>query len=160
MAGTASCIGETLSFSPSTNPLTDDSTTGPTGHVAKEPIAGGNAAVAPTASCPIDERGAHVTNGRNSSKRPLFSSSEDEDDEQHEVRGKGKGRLTRPPTPEPYPHSRPMSRHASPSYPDRERSPERPTEPKTPDASEDEDRLTKETPCTRTLSETQRFRAR
>ena len=146
MVDAASCTGETLSLSPSTNPtLTDDSTSCPGKHLAKESSVGGNAAMTPAASCPIDVRGTHVKSSRSSSKRPLFSSSEDEEDEaRFEVRGKGKGRLTRPPTPKPYHHPRPTSRHASPSTPDRERSPKRPIEPKTPEASEDEDRLKKE----------------
>jgi len=58
MADTVSCTGETLSFSPSTNPtLTDDSVSGTGKYLAKEHVAGGNAAAASAASCPIEERG-------------------------------------------------------------------------------------------------------
>ena len=58
MTDAVSATGETLSFSPSTNPtLTDDSVANIGKHMnAAESVAGGNAAAAPAASCPIDER--------------------------------------------------------------------------------------------------------
>ena len=80
MADAVTCTGETLSFSPSTtNPtLTDDSVSASiTGkyNAVTERVAGGNAAAAPAASCPIDERKGNMGGPRPSSKRPaLFPS--------------------------------------------------------------------------------------
>ena len=99
MADAVSCAGETLSFSPSTNPtLTDDSASGTGKYLAKGYAAGGNAAAAPAASCPIEERGIPEKGRRPSSKRLALSDSSDEEEEEHlEARGKGQGRLTRLP---------------------------------------------------------------
>ena len=136
MADAVSCTGETLSFSPSTtNPtLTDDSVsasiTGKYNAVA-ERVAGGNAAAAPAASCPIDERKGSMGGPRPSSKRPaLFpSSSSEEEEERLEARGKGRGRLTRLPGPKPPARSCPTSRLSSPAALARA-DPPRPLEPK------------------------------
>ena len=75
---TQSCTGETLSWSPSANPLTDDSACGLTKHEpAGKPI-GGNAVGALAASCPIDPHVAPPVSGKHTRDRPLFSSSEEE----------------------------------------------------------------------------------
>jgi len=72
MTDAVSVTGETLSFSPSTNPtLTDDSVTIAGKHMsAVEGVAGGNAAAPPAASCPIDDRSGGRKSPRPSSKRP------------------------------------------------------------------------------------------
>ena len=139
MADTVSCTGETLSFSPSTNPtLTDDSVSGTGKYLAKEHVVGGNAAAAPAASCPIEERRIPEKGRRPSSKRPaLFSSSDEEDEDHLEARGKGKGRLTRLPGTKPKTNSCPTSRVASPSAAERARAPRRPLEPEGASSTDD-----------------------
>ena len=119
MAGYASCTGETLTCSPSTNPtLADDSTTAsimgkdkeqPYG---KDPVGGNATGTAPAAPCVKEDRSLRKKAPRpSSSKRPLFSSSSEDEKDQWEDRGKGKGRLTRSPSSKP----RVRSRISSPS---------------------------------------------
>jgi hypothetical protein len=86
---TQSVTGETLSWSPSTAPLTDDSVCGLTKQEPEGKPTGGNAVGTPAASCPIDPKAVPPMSGKHTKERPLFSSSSDEE---MEIRGKGVGR--------------------------------------------------------------------
>ena len=134
MPDAQSCTGKTLSWSPSTNPLTDDSASGPTKPTPEGKPTGGNAVEVPAASCPIDHRAVPLVSGRRHNDRPLFSSSEDELEE----RGKGVRRRTRRSTPPPKKTSRASSRYASPHTLEPKRSPRRPSEP---DEGKDDDNV-------------------
>jgi hypothetical protein len=135
--------GETLSFSPSTNPsMTDESLSGNVKpHLGKPPV-GGHATGAPAASCPIGDGKAQRHLGIREPKRtPLSSSSEDET---REVRGKGTGRpRARPTSANSTSTPRPSSKRESPRPAERERSPRRPSEPKDGDPSSDEAKETR-----------------
>jgi len=122
---TQSCTGATLSWSPSTNPLTDDSACGLTKQEPAGKPTGGNAVGALAASCPIDRNAAPPVSRKHSRDRPLFSSSEEEMEE----RGKGVGRETPRLSPITRKASRTPSQRRSPTPSKRERSPRRPTTP-------------------------------
>ena len=123
---TQSVTGETLSWSPSTGPFTDDSACGLTKQEPEGKPTGGNAVGVPAASCPIDLNAVPPASGKHSKERPLFSSSSDEE---MEVRGKGVGRRAPLPAPTTRKATRTPALRRTLSPPKRERSPRRPTTP-------------------------------
>ena len=112
---TQSVTGETLSWSTSTGPLTDDSVCGLTKQEPEGKPTGGNAVGVPAASCPIDMKAVPPISGKHTKERPLFSSSSDEE---MEVRGKGVGRRAPLPArrPAPLPFDAPCRRRGASAH--------------------------------------------